>query len=130
MTHQGLAEFRRVGVEGQVGQAGPHALIGMQLDGAMEYLSRAIGYLGQGLTADKGVMISSALAIVDNLRASLDRERGGEVAENLGDLYDYMERRLITANLDQDVAALEEVRGLVATLKEGWDGIDGDVAQS
>jgi len=41
----------------------------------------------------------------------------------LDNLYAYMTTRLLEANSKSDVAMIDEVAGLMITLKEGWDGI-------
>jgi flagellar protein FliS len=72
----------------------------------------------------KGNAISKAIAIIDEgLNASLDKKVGGELAQNLSSLYDYMSMRLIAANLKNDAAALDEVARLLNELKEAWDSI-------
>jgi flagellar protein FliS len=79
--------------------------------------------LAAGDIAARSKSISKAYQIVVELSGSLDRERGAEISRRLTELYDYMERRLIEANLQQSDAPLGEVRGLLATLAEAWDGI-------
>ena len=58
----------------------------------------------------------------------LDHQAGGEIAARLGDLYDYIVRRLTHANLHGDDAALAECAKLVATLQDGWNGIAAQVS--
>jgi flagellar protein FliS len=55
--------------------------------------------------------------------AALDMERGGKIAENLALLYEYMLRRLTLANATNDAGIVDEVSGLVSTIKHGWDQI-------
>ena len=75
-------------------------------------------------TAAKGKAISKAITIInDGLRASLDLKVGGPLAQNLYALYEYMGNRLLFANLKNDVAALDEVKHLLANLKEAWEAI-------
>jgi flagellar protein FliS len=64
------------------------------------------------------------------LNASLDKAVGGELAQNLSSLYDYMAMRLVAANLNNDVAALDEVAHLLAELAGAWDGIRPKVMQA
>ena len=63
------------------------------------------------------------MTIVDNLRAMLDSERGGEISANLEQIYDYICRRLLQASSEQDPAILKEVAGLLREVKGGWDSI-------
>ncbi len=108
--------------------ADPHRLVAMLLEGVVERVVQARGAMEHGQTARKGERIGKAIAIVDSLRASLDTDRGGEVAGNLAALYDYVLRRLLHANLKNDPAALDEVLGLIREIKTGWDGIADQAA--
>ena len=71
-------------------------------------------------------MLSSVIAIVDGMRASLDYQRGGEIAANLGSLYDYIERRLVEAGVSSDTAVLDEVSALLKEVKAGWDSVPAE----
>jgi flagellar protein FliS len=119
-----LDQFNRVGVINQVEGASPHTLIAMLFDGLLSRLATARGHMERKQMREQGEMISKSIAIVDGLRASLDHSQGGELAQHLGDLYDYMEVRLLQANSQSDSAAVEDVIGLVRELKTGWNGID------
>jgi flagellar protein FliS len=61
--------------------------------------------------------------IINGLRTSLDQSQGGEIAENLDSLYDYMLRRLQESSINSDIDGLEEVSRLLSEVKAGWDGI-------
>ena len=119
----GAAQYRKVGVQSDVETATPHKLIEMLLDGALSKLHLARGLMEQKQIAAKGEQISWALAIIDGLKAALDLTAGGEVAANLDALYDYLMRRLVVANLDNDVAVLDEVARLLNEIRLGWNGI-------
>jgi flagellar protein FliS len=75
----------------------------------------------------KGKLISKAIEIVGGLRGFLDFDKGGDLAVRLEALYDYMERTLFDANLNNDVAKLDEVANLLRSVKDGWDGIREEV---
>lgn len=122
-AHAAVAAYQRVGTQGGVAAADPHRLIAMLLDGALERVARARGHLERGDVAEKCIQISSAMAIVDALRASLDMEKGGELADRLNALYEYVLRRLVEANVHNDGARLDEVNGLLREIKAGWDSI-------
>ncbi len=118
---RGVNAYAKVGLETGVAAASPHKLIVMLYDGAMVALLSAINNMKASDIAAKGAAISKAITIIDNgLRASLDKSAGGEIAENLDALYDYMSRRLLQANLKNDVGAVEEVHGLLSNLREAW----------
>ena len=80
--------------------------------------------------AEKGAAISKALDIVNNgLLAALDRDKGGEVAERLASLYDYVARLLLNANLRNDRASLDEAGRLLADIASAWRQIEPATAQ-
>ncbi len=121
--------YATVGVETGVAAASPHKLILMLFDGAILALSSATTYMAQNNINEKGKSISKAIDIITNgLRASLDLEVGGELAERLYALYDYMSARLLHANLHNDPAAIEEVSRLLGELKAAWAEIADDPA--
>lgn len=122
-------QYGTMAAVGGVEAASPHRLIQMLMEGALGKLAYARGHLLQGNVAEKGTNISWAISIIDGLRASLDMEAGGEIARNLNDLYDYMERRLLEANLRNDLKVLDEVMALLRQIKEGWDAIPQMMAQ-
>jgi flagellar protein FliS len=64
--------------------------------------------------------------MLGHLNGTLDKDKGGKIAENLALLYDYMLRRLVLANATNDPAIVAEVSGLVKTIKHGWDQIVRD----
>ena len=54
------------------------------------------------------------------LQSALDYEKGGDIAKNLNELYGYVTRRLIHINVNNDIEALREIRGLIAQIREAW----------
>lgn len=119
--HNAASAYTNVGLETGVRAASPHKLIIMLYDGALQSLARAReGMLG-GQVAQKGEAFSKAIRIIEEgLRASLDAKRGGEIATRLDELYRYMTTRLLTANLRNDAAALDEVSRLLTELRDAW----------
>jgi len=118
-----LQHYRKVGTQTGVEAATPHRLIQMLLEGALEKINLAKGYMQRGSIAEKGSHISWAISIIDGLRMSLDKTSGGEIAENLDALYDYMGRRLTEANIHNDESMLDEVSGLLLEIKSAWDAV-------
>lgn len=119
-NRSGTQAYAQVSVESGVMGASPHQLIVMLFDGALSALLRARILMNQGNIAGKGLAISKAINIIDNgLKNGLNHEQG-EIADNLAALYDYMKRRLMQANLHNDVAALDEVSGLLENIADAW----------
>lgn len=127
----GASAYARVGVETGVVAASPHQLIVMLFDGALVALANAQQHMKAGQIAEKGQAISKAIAIIENgLRASLNKEVGGEIAANLDGLYEYMSNRLFQANLKNDQAMIDEVHGLLADLRGAWQAINPAAQQA
>lgn len=127
-THAGLQQYRQVNTQARVESASPHRLIQMLMQGALDRIATARGAMERGEIATKGEQISWAISIIGGLRSSLDLEAGGELAGNLRDLYDYMERQLLQANIRNEIALLDEVSGLIREIKAAWDQV-GDQPQ-
>ena len=121
--HGAVSQYSQVGVASGVEAASPHRLIQMLMDGAIEKVAKAKGFMERKDIAKKGHHISWAISIIDGLRASLDKKNGGDIADNLDDLYDYMIRRLMRANIENNADLLDEVISLLRSIKNAWDGI-------
>ena len=120
----GVHAYAKVGMETGVVAASPHKLIVMLFDGALVALNAALGGIRSGNIAEKGKSISKAIMIIDSgLRAALDKKAGGEIAEGLDSLYEYMSGRLVTANITNEPAILEEVQRLLIELRDAWNAI-------
>ncbi|NMG32174.1 flagellar export chaperone FliS [Aromatoleum evansii] len=118
------AAYAQIGVETGVSTADPHKLILMLFDGALLSIGTASVAMENHEIAAKGQAISKAIEIIVNgLKASLDLNAGGELAARLSALYDYMSERLVYANLHNSRPALDEVHGLLESLREAWAGI-------
>ncbi|MBN9286696.1 MAG: flagellar export chaperone FliS [Gammaproteobacteria bacterium 39-13] len=101
--------------------ADPHRLIQVLMESTLEKLSLAKGFMQRNNIHDKGVNISLALSMIEALQTSLDKEKGAEIAENLFELYDYMMRSLLEANLQNDTNKIDEVIKLLLVIKDAWD---------
>ncbi|AHM73446.2 flagellar export chaperone FliS [Yersinia hibernica] len=120
-NRSGVQAYAQVSMESGVMSASPHQLIVMLFDGAQSALVRARILMNQGDIPAKGAALSKAINIIDNgLSAGLDMEKGGELAENLSALYDYMTRRLLHANLHNDEQAITEVLALLENIADAW----------
>jgi flagellar protein FliS len=124
-----IRSYASVGVETGVLGASPHKLILMLFEGANLSIVRARQHMRERQIAEKGRAISMAIDIIGNgLKASLDLDAGGPLAERLAALYEYMAGRLLHANLYDDEAALNEVASLLGEIKGAWEEIANDPA--
>ena len=122
-TTAAMRQYQQVGVHSGIMDASPHKLVQMLMEGMLEKLSLAKGNVNRQEFEEKGANITKAMNIIGGLRASLDMEAGGEIAQNLDDLYDYMIRRLVMANSHKDNAILDEVYNLMVDIKISWETI-------
>lgn len=123
------AAYRKAGVETQVETASPHQIVVMLFEGAISAIATASMHMQLKHPAPKGEAIGKAIDIIEGgLQACLDYQAGGELAEKLGALYQYMCHRLLHANLRNDQKALDEVTGLLKELKGAWEEIADDPA--
>lgn len=122
-TTGNISHYNQVSNHSGVTDADPHRLVQMLLEGVLGKLAIVKGMMTRGELAKKGEVIGQAMAIVGGLRSSLNMSAGGELADNLDSLYDYIERRLLTANLKNDIDMVIEVTNLLREIKSGWDAI-------
>jgi len=123
-ANKAINAYNNVGVESNVIAADPHKLISMLYQGALLAIANAKNGILRKDIAAKGKAISHAILIIDNgLNASLDKEVGGDLALNLSALYDYMSKRLLVANMNNDMEVLDEVARLLGDLKGAWESI-------
>lgn len=128
-AQRGASTYASVGVETGVMSASPHQLIVMLFDGAMAAIFKAKWAMEHNDIAGRGMAISKAIDIIDGgLRASLDMTRGGELAERLSSLYEYMSRSLLKANVSNDKSLVEHVESLLSDISSAWKEI-GSTAQ-
>ncbi len=126
-----LKAYETVGVETAVRSASPYQLILMLFEGARQALANARYGMESGDIPKKGMAISKAIDIILNgLRASINMEEGGKLSQDLCALYDYMGRRLLHANLHNDLAALDEVSRLLGEIHSAWVEIRDQVADA
>lgn len=119
-----ISAYRKAGADAAVEVNDPHKLILLLFAGAQAALGSARAAIQLNQVAAKGESISKAIDIVSNgLKVSLDLETGGQIAEQLEALYDYMVLRLLNANAKNDLKALEEVSGLLEEIHSAWRGI-------
>ena len=118
-----IKQYQQVSVSSSVMGASPHRLVQMLMEGVLERIALAKQSMNRNEIAMKGQSIGVAINIVGGLQGSLNLEAGGEIAENLSNLYDYMASRMVVANSQNDESILDEVSGLMVEIKMGWDAM-------
>ena len=116
-----LNQYRTVDAYGAAAASDRLQLILRMMQGALDRIAAARGHMGRGEQAPKGETLGRAVRMIDGLRSCLDHERGGEIAANLGALYEYMTRRLTEATLRNDTRPLDEVADLLDEIRSGWE---------
>ncbi len=106
--------------QNQIDTASPEQILIMLYDGAIRFTRQALQAMESGDGKTKMEKISRAMAIVTEFSNTLDRELGGEMADNLDALYHFMIRELTSANLQNDAEKLMVVEGLLSDLRETW----------
>jgi flagellar secretion chaperone FliS len=101
-----------------------HVMLGYakssNLDGALERIVTARGCMQRNETSEKARLINRAVSIIGELRNSLDLSKGGQIAANLAELYDYMCRRLLLATSENKPEMLDEVSTLLHEIRSAW----------
>lgn len=103
--------------------ADPHRLIQMLMDGFLTRVAAGRHALASKDYDAKGRELGRAVSILNGLRDTLDRDKGGEIAGNLDELYAYMQQQLLEASVSGRLETLDHVSGLMQELKSGWDGV-------
>ncbi len=132
-SRRGAAQYRAVSSHGLVADASPTRLVQIMYEHILAQLVTAQGCM-QRISDNlplidviaKGKAIGKAVRLINQLNATLDMERGREIAGNLRSLYEYMLSRLTIANLKNDPRIVAEVIELVRKVKSGWDQIVTD----
>ena len=120
-------QYQQLDTESNIEAATPHRLIQLMMERALAKIGVARGHMQREETAEKGSNIGDAISIINGLQASLNHKADEKMAANFDALYAYMMRRLLEANLRDEVEILDEVSGLLQELKEAWDAIADQV---
>ena len=116
-----LAAYRSTSAHAGVAAADPHRLVVMLMDGALERIATARGLMSNGsVGAEKAQLLHRAVAIIDELRNSLNFKAGGELSHNLDALYEYMCTRLMQASTANKPEWLDEVSRLLNEIRSAW----------
>ena len=116
--------YQRINVETSMHTIDQHQLVSLLYEGVLSSIATARGALARGDVLTKCNSVSKAVRIIEEgLMTALDRDAGGELAQNLEALYDYSLRRLLLANAHNDDAMLAEVAHLFEPIAQVWNQI-------
>lgn len=128
INHQ-VNKYRKAQNELSLLEANPYEIIQVLMKELMTQLYIAKASIDRGDIEARSTAINKAIDIVGGLKGGLNMDAGGDIADNLNNLYDYMVMRLSEANLHKSKAMVEEIQSLFLPIKEAWDGISADDKQ-
>ncbi len=119
--------YNDISINAGVTGASAHGLIQMLFDGLLERIAQAKGGIQQKNIELKGQKINQAISIVLGLKSNLDLDNGGELAERLNHLYDYIQQTLWSAHKNNDVVLLDECVELITSISSAWRDIEKQI---
>mgnify|MGYP003863959291 CR=1 FL=1 len=123
MYRNNANKYAAVHTESVAEDASPHKLIQMLMSGFLMRVNTAKGAISREDYQEKSTQISKAVGIVGGLIDGLDLEQGGEIANNLKSLYEYINARLFQATAENSIDILDEVSDLMRELQSAWNAI-------
>ncbi len=120
---QGYQAYQHTSVNVKASGADIHSLVLMLFAGFLDELARAAGHIQAKRFDKKAAGVEKLLKILGGLDASLDQEKGGEVALNMHNLYQHCGHSILRASMKNNIAELEHVREVMTNLQEGWQGL-------
>ncbi|MDB2331055.1 flagellar export chaperone FliS [Alteromonas sp. A079] len=129
MSLKGINAYKKGNLKQDIASADPHRLTLMLMQGALDRIAYAKGAMERKDLVSKSDFISKSSAIIMHLRDTLDIEAGGDVAENMFALYNYMIERLSDAHINNDLNILDEVSSLLSPIRDAWVQIPEEAKQ-
>ncbi|BCZ96945.1 TPA: flagellar export chaperone FliS [Legionella pneumophila] len=118
------SQYKAIELQTRIETASPHELIDLLIQGARSHIATAQGNIQRNQIKEKGEHIGKAISIIEGLKMSLNHDKGGEIAENLLQLYDYVQQILLKANLKNDEDLLAQSNMLLAEVHQAWQAIN------
>lgn len=123
MNQDAYLSYQSVDLASRTAQASPVELVLILTDGLLEELARTRAHIEAKRFEHKARSIERCVDMLNGLSSALDFDSGGELVENLARLYEYCAHRLQRAGFKMDPTLVDEVRGLITTLRTGWQGM-------
>ena len=122
-----LAQYGQIKNDTQTTYASPHQLMLMLFDGAIEAMSFTIGAIENNNFELRSKQNSRSITIINGMRECLDMETGGELADNLYSLYQYMTKELFKASFKNDVDTVKNIQTMLKDIRGSWEKIPLDM---
>lgn len=123
MNNEAYSSYHAVNLDAQTACASPVQLVLILMDGLLEEVARARAHIAAHRFEQKALSLDKCIEILNGLSSSLDFESQSEVVNNLGRLYEYCAGRLYNAGVSLDLTVIDEVSGLLGTIRQGWLGV-------
>jgi len=120
---KGLEQYRSVNNQSSVTDADSHQLITLLFDKVVESLVVSKAHISNDTYDKKSNALNKAIEIIGALREFLDMDQGGDVALRLEQLYEWSERTLFAANIENSIEKVDQVEHVIREIREGWLGI-------
>ena len=122
-----LSQYGKIKNDTQTSYASPHQLMLMLFDGAIEAMSFTIGAIENNNFELRSKQSTRSITIINGMRECLDMETGGELADNLYSLYQYMAQELFRASFKNDVDTIKNIQTMLKDIRGSWEKIPLDM---
>ena len=122
-----LSQYGKIKNDTQTSYASPHQLMLMLFDGAIESMSFTIGAIENNNFELRSKQSTRSITIINGMRDCLDMETGGELADNLYSLYQYMAQELFRASFKNDVDTIKNIQTMLKDIRGSWEKIPLDM---
>ena len=122
-----LSQYGKIKNDTQTSYASPHQLMLMLFDGAIESMSFTIGAIENNNFELRSKQSTRSITIINGMRDCLDMETGGELADNLYSLYQYMAQELFRASFKNDTETIRNVQTMLKDIRGSWEKIPLDM---
>ncbi|TMO23979.1 flagellar export chaperone FliS [Pseudoalteromonas sp. S4741] len=124
MAHISVKKYSQVSVS-NINDMTPYEQINLIFSNIIGRLAATKGFIERKEIEKKGENLSTCILLFGALQdaLNLEVEQDQSISNNLLALYDYCQRKLVEANVNNDIDAINEVVSIVKEVKEGWDNI-------
>ncbi|WP_278382876.1 flagellar export chaperone FliS [Pseudoalteromonas distincta] len=121
--------YKKAQKELSLSEANPHQVIQILMREFLTQVYQAKVFIQRSDIESRNNSIKKAIGIIGGLKGGLNLKQGGDIADNLNALYDYLVIRLSEANTQNSIDILDEIKELFSPIKEAWDGITEEEKQ-